>query len=179
MDNDRIKNVPLVSRDDIAKFNGLDGKVENLRETRFWEDKKRRSDMRQFRADREVANKIIALSAAVAIVGALAGVGAVFKTKMNDIAAEEEIMSQTIYNTGVESSNDEIRHYNPDDLLFDEIVYDIDGVGHRVVVDTEGNCSFVGMNYETPFQFLNGMACEDVARNMGFDFDSLPKNHTR
>lgn len=179
MDRKHIENVKLVSRDDMLKHCGLDGQAQNLRDAYFLEDQKWRAENRKFRLECERANKMISIIATVSIAATLFGTVTVAKAKFNDMMAEEEAMSQTVYNTDDEDYFDETRPYAPENLVFDEIVSDIDGIKYRVVVNKQDDCSFVDMNYETPFYNLDGVNARDVAERLGFDFNSISNGKSR
>lgn len=181
MDNERIKNTPLVSRDDIIKDLGFDGQVENLRETEFFENKKKRAEDRKFRLYRKIFNKIIGLSVSLSFVLGLGGVGAVYLKKIGDDIAKEDYMSQPMYDANEEDNIlfDETKPYAPSNLLFEAPVYDIDGFEYKVVVNKQGECAFVDMNYETPFEYLEGTECKEMAERLGFDFNTLSNGRSR
>ena len=74
----------------------------------------------------------------------------------------------------VQVDNDYNNTFRPDNLVFEHDVREVDGPGvYKVVVNKDGKCSFVDINYNNPTQFLNEVFCKDAAKYYGFDFNSL------
>ena len=175
MNNERRNNIPLVSRNDILKKTGLENEVTNVRYCRRVERGK---------IQRDFSKKIVAISVAASLAIPVIMGGAYVHSVGEEVKRENEVMSQT-YSADEQDyaesfSYDETRPYSPDNLVFDEVVHSYENnADYRLVVRNDGECSFVSMNYDTPFQFLDGVDCEVAAKNLGFDFDSMSKGHSR
>lgn len=162
MDNDKIRNVPLVNikreNDDV-----------DLKDVYFYSNREIREGKRRLKIYRDLSQKIAAISVATVLAIPAFGAGLYVNGVLKEVKAEEQ-MNQPVY----DEDFDETRPFAPEYLVFDEVIRDVEGGGeYRVVVNKYGDCSFVNMNYEAPFQILNGIYCEDAAENLGFDFDSL------
>lgn len=163
MDNDSKKNVPLVN----VKRENTDV---DLKDIYFYSNREIREGNRRLRIYKDLSKKIVVISVAAAISIPVFGAGLYVNGVLKEVKAEEEQMNQPVYGENF----DETRPFAPEYLVFDEVIRDVEGGGeYRVVVNKYGDCSFVNMNYETPFQILNGIYCEEAAENLGFDFDSL------
>lgn len=176
MDNDRIKSTPLVSREDNEKFLGVGKKPENEREIQFLYKKQEREKNRRLRLYKEIARNIIAISMAGALAASI--IGEVNSNKnTNNNQVEREYISQDV-NYGGNATNED-NPYSPDKLVFDEIVQQADSpMTYRIVVNEQGDCAFVFMDYSRPFSFLDGKDCYDVARKLGYDFDSYSEGRS-
>ena len=179
----RRNALPLVRREDIIKKTKLDNSVENLREIEYLENKKIREDNRKMRVQRSMTNKIIALSAAGAVAVALFGTSLGVNATINDVKTEEEYMAQPLHEEELYEDTTEYDMANPysqDNLVFDHTIQEVDGITtYRVVVNKQGDCAFVTMDYQSPFQSLNGVSPEEAAENFGFDFNSLSNGRSR
>ena len=88
MDNERIKNTPLVSRDDIIKDLGFDGQVENLRETEFFENKKERANKRKSKLVVAKAKNIVAALLTGSLIAATIGAAKYVSNKIEEANSE-------------------------------------------------------------------------------------------
>ena len=88
MDKERIKSTPLVSRDDIIKDLGFDGQVENLRETEFLADQRRRAENRKFRLDVARAKKIVTVVLTGSLIASTIGAAKYVSNKIEEANSE-------------------------------------------------------------------------------------------
>ena len=170
MDNER-KNVPLVNRKDFLRENH-----ENDSEIKFFENKRIREEKRRMRLEKERSNRIIAISIAFTLAVSTLGASFYLKKAGGEISGQEAISR-----TEERMNDDQFSGFDPENLVFDAVVHDVEsGETYRVVVASDGKHSaFVNENYEAPFHFLNGVSSEEAARNLGFDFEDYKKGRSK
>ena len=175
MNNDKDKNqefdikpLKLTSKEQVRKFlieKGLIEEPEEIDNFTYFDAKELKK--RSAKLYREENRKFIAITVSAFTAMAILG-GTLTDYVVNEpYRREEALMAQAM------KGQDDVNKYSPENLVFDKIVPDASGLEYRIVVTKDGDCSYVSLDYSTPFDSMDGIPSRDRAELSGFDFNSL------